>query len=130
MAVDIKYIIGDATEPQGEGNKIIVHCCNNIGGWGAGFVLSLSKKWLEPGSKERVVPPHHRVFISIGGRDCDGFGWREYRSFENLKEAQEDVDNTLEWADGPTDYCTLNVDDWERGQEPEYRDRFAEAMGY
>ena len=27
------------------GNKIITHICNDIGGWGKGFVLALSKKW-------------------------------------------------------------------------------------
>lgn len=27
----INYVIGDATAPQGEGPKFIVHCCNNIG---------------------------------------------------------------------------------------------------
>lgn len=47
---DIKYIRGDATNPIGSGNKIIIHCCNDCvpGKWGAGFVLSLSKRWKEP----------------------------------------------------------------------------------
>jgi O-acetyl-ADP-ribose deacetylase (regulator of RNase III) len=49
----INYIIGDATNPQGPGNKIIVHCCNNIGGWGRGFVVALSKKWKEPEANYR-----------------------------------------------------------------------------
>jgi len=44
----ISYVVGDATSPIGEGNKIIIHCCNNIGAWGAGFVLELSKKWMQP----------------------------------------------------------------------------------
>lgn len=44
----INYIIGDATQPQGEGKKIICHICNDIGAWGAGFVLALSKKWAYP----------------------------------------------------------------------------------
>ncbi|MBS6715004.1 MAG: hypothetical protein KH231_05975 [Dialister sp.] len=44
----INYVIGDATRPIGEGTKIIAHVCNNKGGWGAGFVLALSKKWSEP----------------------------------------------------------------------------------
>jgi len=41
----ILYMKGDATDPQGPGPKIIVHCCNDIGKWGAGFVLALSKRW-------------------------------------------------------------------------------------
>ena len=41
----IQYVKGDATRPIGDGRKIIVHCCNDIGAWGAGFVLALSKRW-------------------------------------------------------------------------------------
>ena len=44
----INYVIGDATNPQGEGKKIICHICNDIGAWGAGFVLALSNKWTYP----------------------------------------------------------------------------------
>ncbi len=44
----IKYIKGDATNPGGEGQKIIVHICNDVGGWGKGFVLALSQKWTQP----------------------------------------------------------------------------------
>lgn len=39
------YQIGDATNPQTQGNKLLVHCCNNVGAWGKGFVLAISKKW-------------------------------------------------------------------------------------
>ena len=46
--IKIKYVKGDATAPQGKGNKVITHICNDIGGWGAGFVLALSKKWYSP----------------------------------------------------------------------------------
>lgn len=44
----INYVVGDATCPIGDGEKIIAHVCNNKGGWGAGFVLALSKKWRDP----------------------------------------------------------------------------------
>ena len=44
----IDYVKGDATEPIGEGKKLICHCCNDIGGWGSGFVVALSKKWDDP----------------------------------------------------------------------------------
>lgn len=44
----ITYVVGDATFPVGEGNKIIAHICNDVGGWGAGFVLALSRRWKEP----------------------------------------------------------------------------------
>lgn len=44
----LTYIKGDATQPKGEGKKIIIHCCNDIGAWGAGFVLALSRRWRAP----------------------------------------------------------------------------------
>ena len=43
-AKSIEYVYGDATDPRGDGLKVIVHCCNSIGLWGAGFVVALSKK--------------------------------------------------------------------------------------
>ena len=45
---DITYLRGDATNPGGDGQKIIVHCCNDEGAWGSGFVISLSRRWKEP----------------------------------------------------------------------------------
>ncbi len=42
------HVRGDATSPQGEGVKIIAHVCNDLGGWGKGFVLALSRRWPEP----------------------------------------------------------------------------------
>ena len=44
----IEYVKADATSPPGEGNKIIVHVCNDAGGWGRGFVMAISSKWKEP----------------------------------------------------------------------------------
>jgi hypothetical protein len=44
----IKYIKGDATQPIGDGNKMLIHCCNDIGAWGSGFVMAISKRWKEP----------------------------------------------------------------------------------
>lgn len=81
-------------------------------------------------SKERVASPDHNVFIVIGGRDCDGMIWREYLSFDNLADAANEVEDIFMSADGPTSYNTLSRDDWEAGSYPEYRDRFAERMGY
>jgi O-acetyl-ADP-ribose deacetylase (regulator of RNase III) len=50
---EINYIQGDATQPIGKGNKIIVHICNNIGGWGRGFVMAISNRWKEPEKQYR-----------------------------------------------------------------------------
>lgn len=45
---EINYFKGDATHPTGDDNKIITHICNDIGGWGKGFVLAISKRWKSP----------------------------------------------------------------------------------
>jgi O-acetyl-ADP-ribose deacetylase (regulator of RNase III) len=44
----VNYVTGDATRPQTDGPAIIVHVCNDIGGWGKGFVMALSRRWPEP----------------------------------------------------------------------------------
>lgn len=44
----IKYLEGDATEPKERGKKVIMHICNDVNVWGAGFVMALSAKWPEP----------------------------------------------------------------------------------
>lgn len=49
----LQYVKGDATQPQGPGPKIIPHCCNDVGRWGAGFVLALSRRW--PQTKDLYV---------------------------------------------------------------------------
>jgi O-acetyl-ADP-ribose deacetylase (regulator of RNase III) len=46
--MELIYVTGDATQPKGDEYKVIAHICNNVGGWGAGFVLSLSKRWKQP----------------------------------------------------------------------------------
>jgi len=45
---EITYLRGDATAPQGKGVKVIAHVCNDLGGWGKGFVLAISRRWPEP----------------------------------------------------------------------------------
>jgi len=51
--MNINYTKGDATNPATDGNKIIVHICNDIGGWGKGFVMAISKRWKEPEQQYR-----------------------------------------------------------------------------
>lgn len=41
----LKYVTGDATIPESAGHRLIIHVCNSVGAWGAGFVLALSKRW-------------------------------------------------------------------------------------
>ena len=61
----MRVIKGDATSPQARGPKVVVHCCNDLGGWGKGFVLAVSKRWPEP---ERAYREWYR------GRAGNDFG--------------------------------------------------------
>jgi len=54
---EITYVRGDATVPSVKGVKIVAHVCNDIGGWGKGFVLAVSRRWPEP---ERAYRTWHR----------------------------------------------------------------------
>ncbi|GGZ38460.1 macro domain-containing protein [Streptomyces poonensis] len=51
---EIAYVRGDAALPSGKGVKVIAHVCNDIGGWGKGFVLALSRHWPEPEAAYRA----------------------------------------------------------------------------
>jgi len=70
----INYVKGDATRPQGNGNKIICHICNDIGAWGAGFVLALSKRWTYPEQfyRARQTYPLGHVDILTVDQDSEG----------------------------------------------------------
>ncbi|WP_327168705.1 macro domain-containing protein [Streptomyces subrutilus] len=61
----IRIIPGDATSPRAEGPKVIAHVCNDLGGWGKGFVLAVSRRWPEP---EAAYRAWHR------GRSGNDFG--------------------------------------------------------
>ncbi len=50
---DIIYLKGDATQPQAKGVKIVAHVCNDLGGWGKGFVLAITNRWTEPEKQYR-----------------------------------------------------------------------------
>lgn len=66
----LRTIKGDATSPQASGPKIIAHICNDLGGWGKGFVLAVSKRWPEP---ERDYRDWYRH------RATNGFGLGQVR---------------------------------------------------
>ncbi|MGI5239558.1 macro domain-containing protein [Dactylosporangium sp. CA-139066] len=55
--VPLRIIKGDATSPQAAGPKIIAHVCNDLGAWGKGFVVAVSRRWPEP---ERAFRQWHR----------------------------------------------------------------------
>jgi len=52
--MNINYQVGDATRPTGDHPKIIVHVCNDAGGWGKGFVVAVSRRWREPEKRYRA----------------------------------------------------------------------------
>ena len=75
----VEYVKGDATRPQGGGPKVIAHVCNDEGGWGAGFVLAVSRRWPQPEAcyrewhKHRVLngvrlqnPTKGRIIVTTG----------------------------------------------------------------
>jgi len=53
--MEIKYVKGDATQPIGDGHKLLIHCCNDCvpGKWGSGFVVAISKRWKKPEDQYR-----------------------------------------------------------------------------
>ena len=53
----LEVVKGDATSPQAKGPKVIAHVCNDLGGWGKGFVVAVSRRWREP---ERAYREWHR----------------------------------------------------------------------
>ncbi|MCI0539183.1 MAG: macro domain-containing protein [Verrucomicrobiales bacterium] len=52
--MQITYQTGDATRPVGSGPEIIVHVCNDVGGWGKGFVVAVSRRWPQPEQRYRA----------------------------------------------------------------------------
>lgn len=62
--MNIKYRLGDATNPIFDsGDALIVHSCNDISVWGAGFVLPLGSKW--PKTKKEYMAWFNRGYTSV-----------------------------------------------------------------
>lgn len=49
----LKIMNGDATVPEAGGMRYIIHIVNCDGGWGAGFVVAVSKRWKKPEEEYR-----------------------------------------------------------------------------
>lgn len=66
---EIKYIVGDATLPIMRENEksVIVHCCNTLGAWGAGFVIPLAKRY--PLTKDSYKKYIHSGNVHLGDVD-------------------------------------------------------------
>lgn len=83
----IHYLKGDATQPK----AVIVHCCNNVGAWGAGFVLAISARWPEPeqrfyrmdrtlGAVDFVEINEHLIIANLIGQNGLGKGAVNYEA--------------------------------------------------
>lgn len=100
---NLKYVRGDATSPQGQGVKIIAHVCNNIGAWGAGFVIAVSNRFPEVEKAYRGLDRRRLgmvQYVHIAGEDIvvanmiaqNGIndsksGWRgDLLSYEHLRD--------------------------------------------
>lgn len=66
----IRYVRGDATHPIDAGRVIVAHICNDIGVWGLGFVLAVSKRWPEAEAAYRLGRDGIRLgtvqFVDVG----------------------------------------------------------------
>jgi O-acetyl-ADP-ribose deacetylase (regulator of RNase III) len=71
----IRYVVGDATKPSTEeGVRVVCHVCNNVGAWGAGFVLAVSRRWAAPEaaylSARDSLPLGKVQIVDVGERLC------------------------------------------------------------
>ena len=100
----ITYLKGDATQSIGEGCKIIIHICNDIGMWGAGFTKSLSKHY--PKAEEV-----YRERFSSSDKESSCLGMIQFVDIsDEIKVinmiAQKGVRTS--WNPVPIDYAALN----------------------
>jgi O-acetyl-ADP-ribose deacetylase (regulator of RNase III) len=57
MIGTLEFVQGDVTYPRGDGFRILAHIVNDLGRWGSGVVLAISKRWESP---ERMYRLWHR----------------------------------------------------------------------
>lgn len=65
MTLKIQYVVGDATAPDGDGTKVILHVVNDRGGWGRGFVLAISKRWKGPEAQYRALHAQGKLKLGV-----------------------------------------------------------------
>ena len=72
----VNYVKGDATKPQGDGQKIIAHIVNDEGLWGAGFVLAVDK--LSPIPRNLYLRDYeYWTFIPLGQIQMSSVGHKK-----------------------------------------------------
>lgn len=80
--VKIYYVVGDGTQPiiNDNENSVIVHCCNSLGAWGAGFVIPLGKRY--PQARESYFKFIKNGNVKLG--DVDEVKVKDNVYIENL----------------------------------------------
>ncbi len=116
----IKYVTGDATRPPvSTAPSIIAHICNDVGAWGAGFVLALSKRntipedlYLEWYRRDDMLPQCMNPYPPFQ------LGEIMFAPFEGLDQKNTYVCNMIAQRDAPgkVDYnalqeCLLKLQD-------------------
>jgi O-acetyl-ADP-ribose deacetylase (regulator of RNase III) len=95
----IKYLKGDATNPIDNKTKVIVHICNDVGGWGKGFVMAISKRWKLPEAEYRNWFKNKEVEIT------------ETVKFERL-ESRDKYSNEKQFELGNVQFVKATEDIW------------------
>ncbi|MFK7789170.1 MAG: macro domain-containing protein [Phycisphaeraceae bacterium] len=97
----LRYVTGDATDPMGVGPKVIAHVCNDVGGWGRGFVLALSARWPEPeaayrkwateGTPEFALGKTRFVSVDEGLWVANMIGQRDHNTIDGVPPVRYDA---------------------------------------
>jgi len=61
----------------------------------------------------RMADPASKVFVSYGGRDCDGYRWSTVYEYPDLHRAAKGCDDQYESADGPMGWSIISKTDFE-----------------
>lgn len=75
----LSYITGDATTPAE--NTMICHICNDVGAWGAGFVLAISNRYGHDARRTFQNPP-------VGMRNEAGHAGLGVANFVQMRPSQ------------------------------------------
>ncbi|RYE91151.1 MAG: Appr-1-p processing protein [Myxococcales bacterium] len=59
----MEFLVGDVTRPAGQGPKLLVHLCNDVGSWGQALDRSLDVRWSEPRTRYQTW---HREGLALG----------------------------------------------------------------
>jgi len=61
----------------------------------------------------RMARPDSKVFVWIGGTDCDGYRYGDGHEYPSLRDAADGVDESESWSDGREGHHLMTVEDYE-----------------